>query len=135
MSLAAMLPLTAILVARADGPQLFTHQSYVEETMRTTDLPLGDIKAMFAWVLGSLPDRVKVYPTENYYYFRFTHNGVSYAGNIRLDALDRDDGKVYFAYFEDMGEYRDQPLILYRVLDKTAGVIVEKVDRLLYRLS
>ena len=25
---------------------------------------------------NNLPERVQVYPTENYYYFRFTHNGV-----------------------------------------------------------
>jgi len=119
----------------ADRPQLWTHQSYVEEATRTTELPLSNIKGMFAWVLDNLPDRVKVYPTENYYYFRFLHNGVSYAGNIRLDAADRDSGKVHFAYFEDMEEYRAMPLILYRILDKSAGVTVEKVDRLLYRVS
>lgn len=132
----AILTLQSASAVRAgDGPQLFTHQSYVEETMRPPQLPLGNIKAMFGWVLGSLPDRVKVYPTENYYYFRFIHNGVSYAGNIRLDASDRDDGKVHFAYFEDMEEYRVAPLILYRNLDKAAGVTVEKIDRLLYRVS
>ena len=37
---------------------------------------------------------MKVYPTENYYYFGFFHNGIRYAGNIRLDASNRDDGKV-----------------------------------------
>ena len=75
------------------------------------------------------------YPTENYYYFRFIHNGLSYAGNIRLDAADRDEGKLHFAYFEDMQEYRVQPSILYRVLNKAAGVTVEKVGRFLYRVS
>jgi hypothetical protein len=119
----------------ADGPRLFTHQSYVEETLRTTELPLGNIKDMFGWVLGNLPDRVKVYPTENYYYFRFMHNGENYAGNIRLDVADRDDGKVHFAYFEDMTEYRIEPFILYRVLDRSAGVTVEKLERFLYRIS
>src|SRR5438874_11182611 len=113
----------------ADSAKLFTHQSYVEETMRSTDVPFGNIKNVFGWVLDNLPERVKVYPTENYYYFRFIHNGLSYAGNIRLDAADRDEGKVHFAYFEDMQEYRVQPLILYRVLDKAAGVKVEKMGR------
>src|SRR5258708_4563134 len=119
----------------ADSPQLFTHQSYVEETARITEVPLGNIREMFGWVLGNLPDRVKVYPTENYYYFRFMHNGQNYAGNIRLDAADRDGGKLHFAYFEDMSEYRVEPLILYRVLDQTAGVAVEKLERFLYRVS
>jgi hypothetical protein len=121
--------------ARADSAKLFTHQSYVEETLRSTDVPFGNIKNVFGWVLDNLPERVKVYPTENYYYFRFIHNGLSYAGNIRLDAADRDEGKLHFAYFEDMQEYRVQPLILYRVLDKAAGVKVEKLSRFLYRVS
>lgn len=123
------------MASAAETPRMFTHQSYVEEATRFSELPLSNIKGMFAWVLGNLPDRVKVYPTENYYYFRFVYNGVSYAGNIRLDAADRDSGKVHFAYFEDMEEYRAMPLILYRILDTSAGVTVEKVDRLLYRVS
>jgi hypothetical protein len=121
--------------AHADKAKLTTHQNYVEDTLRSTDVPFGNIKNVFGWVLGNLPDRVKVYPTENYYYFKFMHDGQNYSGNIRLDAKDRDDGKLHFAYFEDMQEYRVQPLILYRVLDKTAGVIVENVDRLLYKVT
>jgi hypothetical protein len=136
VSLAVILLLQGVSPARAeDSPRLITHQSYVEEVARTTEVPLGNLKAMFAWVLSNLPDRVKVYPTENYYYFRFMHDGQNYAGNIRLDAQDRDSGKVHFAYFEDMEEYRLQPLILYRVLDRGAGVTVEKVERFLYRVS
>jgi hypothetical protein len=136
ISLAVLLLLQGALPGRAgDGPRLVTHQGYVEEVARATEVPLGNLKAMFAWVLGNLPARVKVYPTENYYYFRFMHNGQNYAGNIRLDAQDRDSGKVHFAYFEDMEEYRVQPSILYRVLDRAAGVTVEKVERFLYRVA
>jgi hypothetical protein len=134
-SLMTFVLLNSASLAGADKAKLFTHQSYVEETMRSTDVPFGNIKNVFGWVLGNLPERVKVYPTENYYYFRFIHNGLSYAGNIRLDAADRDEGKLHFAYFEDMQEYRVQPSILYRVLNKAAGVTVEKVGRFLYRVS
>src|SRR5437763_32909 len=80
---------TMLASARAgEAPRLFTHQSYVEETARATEVPLGDLKGLLAWVLGNLPERVKVYPTENYYYFRFMHGAQNYAGNIRLDAAD-----------------------------------------------
>src|SRR3954447_8557246 len=78
----------------AELPRLETNQAYLEEVMRTTTLSINDPIAVFAFVLGSLPDRVKVYPTENYYYFSFVHNGKRYAGNIRLDASNRGDGKV-----------------------------------------
>lgn len=118
-----------------DRPAVITHQSYVEMVTRRTGLPIEDPIAMFAFVLGSLPERVKVYPTENYFYFHFYHNNIRYAGNIRLDAKDRDLGKVHFAYFEDLTEWREEPPITYRLLDESAGVKVEKLDRFLYRVT
>ena len=81
-----------------DAPRLQTNQAYIEEVTRPTTLSIHDPAAMFGFVLNSLPDRVKVYPTENYYYFSFIHNGRRFAGNIRLDASNRDEGKVIFAY-------------------------------------
>ena len=65
---------------------LRTNEADIEEALRTSDLDVGNPMAVFAFVLGQLPERVKVLPTENYYYFRFAHNGVPYAGNIRLAA-------------------------------------------------
>jgi hypothetical protein len=98
-------------------------------------LPITNPVAMFAYVLGNLPERVKVYPTENYYYFTFTHDHVRYAGNIRLDVVDRDQGKVNFAYYVDLAEWKDQDPITFIVLDKRNGVKVEKLELLLYRIS
>ena len=90
---------------------------------------------MLAFVLGTLPDSVKVYPTENYYYFYFYHNSTRYAGNIRLDASDRDDGTLHFAYYEDLAEWKEQPPVLYQKFDKSHGVTVEKIERLVYRVA
>ena len=55
--------------AAGERPRLHTHQSYLEDITNETALPLSDQRAMLTFVLESLPDRVKVYPTENYYYF------------------------------------------------------------------
>jgi hypothetical protein len=117
-------------------PQLYTNQGYAEDAMRASTLAIGDPMAVFAFVLGSLPDRVKVYPTENYYYFYFYHRHIRYAGNIRLDATDRDEGKVHFAYYEDLAEwtYYDES-IQHVVLDSTKNVTVEKLEPLVHRLS
>lgn len=128
------------LVTTASGqglgtPRLTTHESYVEDVLRQTQLPLADPVAMFAYVLGALPSRVRVYPTENYYYFSFVHKKVRYAGNIRLDAMDRDQGKVHFAYYEDLAEWKDESPVTHVVLDMAHGVAVEKLDRLQYRIS
>jgi len=117
-------------------PRLYTNQNYSEDATRATTLAIKDPMAVFAFVLGSLPDRVKVYPTENYYYFYFFHQHIRYAGNIRLDATDRDQGKVHFAYYEDLAEYIPyKDALTYRLLDATSGVSVEKVEPLVYRLS
>jgi hypothetical protein len=128
--------LAASSAAAAEQPKLYTGQSYVEDVNNREPLPVGDVKAMFAWVLGELPSRVKVYPTENYYYFYFYHQGSRYAGNIRLEAATRDEGKVNFAYYVDMNEWHlKEDNRQYVVLGKDDGVAVEKVERLLYRVS
>ena len=120
----------------AGQPRLHTNEAYVEEATRATTLAIGDPMAVFAFVLGSLPERVKVYPTENYYYFRFMQGGVPYAGNIRLDPLERDGGKVQFSYYADLSEWRDKMQgDTYVVLDASRGVSVERLERLVYRVS
>ncbi|MGH6768412.1 MAG: hypothetical protein ACRECO_05250 [Xanthobacteraceae bacterium] len=114
--------------------RLFTHQSYVEDVLHRSTLQIEDIKSVFAFVLGSLPERVKVYPTENYYYFRFVHNGAQYAGNIRL-AENRDQGFVHFAYSIDFAEWKDEDKVFYRRFGAKDGVKVEKLAPLIYRVS
>ena len=127
------------MTARAQSPEhprLHTNEAYVEESTRATTLAIADAMQVFAFVLASLPDRVKVYPTENYYYFRFVHAGTPYAGNIRLDPLERDQGKVQFSYYPDPTEWRDKiEGDTYVVLDASRGVAVERLERLVYRVS
>jgi hypothetical protein len=125
----------AVRAQAVDVPQLQTNQSYVEEITRATTLSIGEPLAVFAFVLNSLPDRVKVYPTENYYYFRFTHNGTPYAGNIALDPAERDQGKLRFGYYKDQTEWRKAEGDIFLHLDASQGVKVERIDRLVYRVS
>lgn len=131
-----VLLLTAPAAAQdASRPVLHLHQSQIEEVLRPTTLDVNDPLAVFAFVLDSLPERVTVYPTENYFYFTFVHNGVPYAGNIRLDASNRDQGKVQFGYFEQTTEWLEDTPTMFRELDASDGVVLEKVERFLYRLS
>ena len=119
----------------AGRPRIYTNEAFVEDATRATALPTSDLAAMLAFVLGTLPDSVKVYPTENYYYFYFYHHSTRYAGNIRLDASDRDEGILHFAYYEDLAEWKEQPPVLYQKFDKSHGVTVEKIERLVYRVA
>jgi hypothetical protein len=119
-----------------ERPRLETNQSYVEEVTRATALAIDDPMAVFAFVLAALPEQVKVYPTENYYYFRFSLNGARYAGDVRLDAGDRDQGKLHFGYYEEMAEWkREGGIDIEIVLDASRGVTVTRLEHLAYRVS
>ncbi len=135
LALAVLAGMTAAAAAQNAAPQLHTHQAYMEQVIGPTALDVADPMAVFAFVLNSLPDRVKVYPTENYFYFTFSRNGLDYAGNIRLDASDRDQGKVQFAYYEQTNGWLDDTPGVFQTLDASNDVKLDKLGRFVYRLS
>jgi hypothetical protein len=137
--LATLAALAAMMVTAAaqdaGPPKLHTNETYVEEVTRNTTLAVDDPMAVFAFVLTGLPDHVKVYPTENYYYFTFVRGGTPYAGNIRIEPGDGDKVTVHFVYYQDWSEWRQDSALTHVVLDGSRGVTVEKLERLVYRLS
>jgi hypothetical protein len=116
-------------------PRLELNELEIVETLKPSSLAIDDPIAVFAYVLGSLRERVQVYPTENYYYFRFSHNGVSYEGNIRLAAADRDEGKVHFFYGPRPSDWNSHPPEHYLALGQAQDVAVERTAPLVYRVS
>lgn len=116
-------------------PRLDTNEAQIVEWTRATELFIDDPRAVFAYVLGQLPARVQVYPTENYYYFRFVHAGVPYGGNIRLAPGARDRGEVYFSYGEEVTDWNRDPPDRFAALGPTQGVTVEREAPLVYRVS
>ncbi len=139
VSLLAALTSVPPLRAADDAPsaQVQTHQAYIEQLSAKNAFDITDMKAVFGFVLNSLPDRVKVYPTENYYYFKFHHHGVRYAGNIRLENETRDQGKVHFAYDVETNAWNERHKgdVFHILLDAHQGVMVEKLDALSYRVA
>jgi hypothetical protein len=120
----------------ADRPRLSTNEAYLEEALRVTELGISDPLSVLAFVLESLPDQVKVYPTENYYYFRFTHNGTPYAGSIRLPPGERDEGKIEFGYYKDLTEWSDAIAgDVHLIAGPGQGLEIERLDRFAYRLT
>ena len=94
--LGAAMMVSSAAAQDAGPPRLNTNEATIAEVIRSHTLAIDDPMAVFGYVLGSLPERVKVYPTENHYYFSFDLNGIRYAGNIKLDARLRAEGKVVF---------------------------------------
>ena len=124
--------------ARAQGgeaPKLFTNEGFVSNLKTRSTLNLDDVPGIFQFVLDSLPDRVKVYPTENYFYFYFHQNGVKYAGNIRLDVGRRDEGFINFAYFRATTHWASDQKDYGAELGKEQGVAVEKQSAFAYKIS
>jgi hypothetical protein len=121
----------------APSPELHTNQSYIEQLKAKGQFDIADMKAVFGFVFRSLPDRVKVYPTENYYYFIFYHQGVPYAGNIRLENETRDQGQLHFAYDieSNLWSERHKGEGFHILLDSAQGVTIEKLDKLIYRVA
>ena len=121
--------------AQSGAPRLTTNESYVDDVNRSGDFDIADPAAVFGYVFRNLPERVTVYPTENYYYFSFHHRGVRYSGNIRLESETRDQGKIHFAYGIDHAEWKPDDPLFHILLEASHGLTVEKQDRLTYRLS
>jgi hypothetical protein len=131
------------MLARAAGPgmaqdvppQLRTNEADITALQQTRKLAIDDPVAVFAYVFGQLPQHVKVYPTENYYYFRFVHDGVRYGGNIRLAVSNRNKGEVNFSYGETPSDWNEDPPSWHAALGAGQGVAVERLARLAYRVS
>lgn len=123
---AAELPPPAVAVT--------TNQSFIEGL--NVDLEVEDPRQIFRTVFASLGERVKVYPTENYYYFTLHAAGRTLAGNLRLNAADRDEGKIHLGYFvfDDNGEYQDRRGYG-ASYDAADGVAVERLGRFLYAVT
>ena len=121
--------------APAATTEIHTNQAYVEEALNRPDFAIDDIQSVFRMVLASLPATVKVYPTENYYYFWFHHNGVKYAGNIRFDAEDRDQGVIHFNYFKDFTAWQRDEGDYSALLGAKQGVTVKPAGKLAYEVG
>jgi hypothetical protein len=125
-------------VARAESGAISFNQNYLE-AIREEASDLTNPVPVFAYVFSHLPPTVRVYPTENYYYFTFYNGGQNIWGNIRLDAEDRDQGLVSFAYFGAHGQPQ-QPEDLdfsgsHKMLGPADGVRLVKEDTLRYKMT
>ena len=119
--------------AHADG--VTTIQDHLESLTATERFDIREPMAVFEHVFKSLSDTVKVYPTENYFYFQFYKDGISYSGNIRLDALDRDKGVANFAYFTTYNRWNAELVSKFKLVKKDDGLSIKKLGPLRYALT
>lgn len=115
--------------------KLLTNQAYIDDLNHNKHLDINSIKDVFSFVFKELPRAVNVYPTENYFYYTFYHDGVPIEGNIRLDALDRDKGIAHFAYFTRYNRWSDELVSKYKQLSAKDGLQIKKLAHLRYKLT
>ncbi|HEX5715984.1 MAG TPA: hypothetical protein VF179_07480, partial [Thermoanaerobaculia bacterium] len=121
--------LLAALVPASTGaaPPIKVHFNQEMIDGVNADLNIYDPKAVFELVFSQLPETVRVYPTENYYYFNFAASGQHVAGNLRLDARDRDQGVLHIGYFRFDESGRSQDRVGHnKDLTAADGVVVER---------
>jgi hypothetical protein len=87
-----------------------------------------DPRSVFEYVWSSLPPVAIVYPTEQYYYYRFQLRQRAVAGNLRL--VDADQGILHLGYF-DRG---DQARAHHLALSAEHEVWIERLDEGRYRV-
>ncbi len=122
-------------VLASGNPPLHTNQKFLEELISKPDFDIANIEETLAFVFSSLPAKVKVYPTENYYYFRFFWKGYEFAGNLRLAAQDRDQGILHFAYFPAANNSSADGEMHYKALGARDGVRVRRISALVYEVG
>ena len=133
--MAVMFMSVPALSAGDASPKLMTNQAWIEDLQAGSGLDVDSVEDALGIVFSRLPDEVFVYPTENYYYFTFSANGVIYAGNMRLAAQDRDKGIIHFAAFRQANQSSQAGEMLYKALTAGDGVVVDKLAPFAYRVT
>lgn len=75
-----------------------TNQAFIEGLYYNLDLK--NAKKVFQYIFFNLENEVVIYPTENYYYFRFFAQGKTIWGSLSFFPQDRDKGVIDFGYSE-----------------------------------
>lgn len=118
-------------------PRLFTNEALIKSWQNNAPFDISNVRSVFQFVLESLPEKVRVYPTENYYYFYFFYKGIKYAGNIRINPETADNSQLHFVYYKDATPWvvLQNDTDHYALLGKKSGVVVHKVAPLTYQVT
>ncbi len=119
--------------------QGFTTNEHFIESLNA-ELNTSDHIEVFDFVFSQLDDEVTVYPSENFYYYKFIANGKTYGGALGLSTRDRDDGVFHFGYIARPEFGRTDILKKSddgggKPLTSEDGVLVERIDGFTYTVT
>lgn len=137
MVLPALAVCSSSAPARAQGATtLSTNAQMIEDLARGPAFDVRDPVRVLAHVLRRLPDEVRVYPTENYYYFTLHADGVAWAGSLRFGPDERAQGRLELSVYKTLTAWNETLEGIPRALLGAAeGVSVEIVDAWAVRVT
>jgi hypothetical protein len=113
---------------RPGEPPLFLNESFIAGLRSSLDI--DDTTAVLGNLLRRLPPKVRVYPSEHYYYFGLTASGRRIVGNLRF--VPHADGEQAFLAYYDQD---DPSWNRYRPLDGRGDERVERLSGDSYRIT
>jgi hypothetical protein len=132
------LNLSSVDCVAADGSNnsrhFILHEDMIREVSTPADPQACNPNEVLTDLFRQIAPVAHVYPTENYYYFRFYRGGKSYSGSLRLAADTRDNGTVEFACYETYTSWLvvDEQSGVQKDLSEPDGVLVKKIDDFAY---
>ena len=79
---------------------LSTNERMIEDLAHATPFDVRDPVSVLDAVLDRLPGEVRVYPTENYYYFALFSGGIAWAGSLRFGPDERAKGQLELSVYK-----------------------------------
>ena len=137
-----LLVLAGLLVfyPRDQRPKVAFHQDFIEGNypeIGEAELDLNNTDEVFKFIFSSLRDQVKVYPSENYYYFVFKNRGREVWGNLHLPPSAEIGQYLDFAYwiFEEDPNKSEKLFSRYKQYDSLSGLTIQKFSPLGFQIS
>jgi hypothetical protein len=119
-------------------PLVSTNEQFINDITKAR-VDLNDAKSVWWLVFSQLPGEVNVYPTENYYYFKFFEGGREIWGNIRLDVDMRRNKEISFAYFSVLNRaerpFNSQSFTNHVNFTEEDGVKLQEIGPLTYSIT
>ena len=116
--------------------KLFTNESYIEN-LNENHLDSLNVITVFNFSFNQLNTSIKIFPTENYYYFEFILNGRLFKANIGLLIDERDSGRLSFGC-EEVTQIEDKyykPISFENIFSEKDGLIIKKINPSLYSVK
>lgn len=112
---------------------LRTNQEFIEATEQSIP-SINDVAFVLRYVFMNLPSEVKVYPTENFFYFEFGGDGRELKGAFRFPIMDPE--VLEFGFYDLVNYTREgDGNGSYRRFRKEDGLTFENIDRFHKRVT